>query len=195
MFANTFVRGDRILDVACGKGYGSFLFSLNSNAQVYGLDLSREKIDFAKENFKSRNLEFHEGDACGIDFQDNFFTSVVSIETIEHLKDHDNFLLELKRVLKKDGILVISSPDKIVKDRFFDNPHHINLLYKNELSALLKKHFNVIGVYCQTPLIIKPYFMIYLSMIFSCMFLSAKIVKDRDYLTGTNCIFICEAKP
>lgn len=194
IFARTFIKGDKVLDSACGEGRGSFILSQGNQSSVYGLDLSDKALSFAKAKFGDKNLIFYKGDVYDTGFENNFFTSVVSIETIEHLSDQDKFLRELRRILKKDGVLVISSPDKIIKDKFFDNPHHINLLYKDDMRGLLKKYFDVSAVYCQTPFMTKHSFMLYLTLIFSSIFFSAKIVKDRPYLTGTNCIFICKGK-
>lgn len=191
VFARKFIKGNNILNISCGEGHGSAILLQDNNSTIYGLDISEEAIAHAKVNFKNKNLEFYIGDACKMPFKNNFFTSIISIETIEHLKDHNKFLLELKRVLKKDGVLVVSSPDKIVEDKFFDNPHHISLLYKEDLLKLLEEYFEVVGIYCQTPIIKKPFFMIYLSFIFSSIFLSKKIVNNRANLTGTNCIFFC----
>jgi len=193
-FAKAFIKGDNVLDVACGGGHGSFIISCNSGSLVCGLDISKKAISFAKANFQNQNLRFCQGDVYKTGFADSSFSSIVSIETIEHLSDHDMFLSELKRVLKKDGVLVISSPEKIVKDIFFDNPHHINLLYKEETAALLKKYFHVTSIYCQTPFLRSPVPLVYLSLIFSSIFLSTKIVADKPYLSGTSCIFICRSK-
>ncbi|MFH1854633.1 MAG: class I SAM-dependent methyltransferase [Candidatus Omnitrophota bacterium] len=191
IFAKKFIIGNRILNIACGEGYGSALLSQNNDHFIYGLDLSEKAISFAKANFINKKLTFYVGDAYNTKFENNLFTSIVSIETLEHLKDHAGFLSELRRILKKDGLLIISSSEKVIKDKFFDNPHHINLLYKDGIENLLKKYFTVTAIYCQAPLIKNPSFMLYPSLAFSSIFLSRKIVKDRSCLTGTNCIFIC----
>jgi ubiquinone/menaquinone biosynthesis C-methylase UbiE len=190
-FAARFVKGDRILNVACGEGYGSALLAPRGDVVVCGLDRSSEAVAAASKRFDAPNLRFHVGDAYRTPFDEGEFSSVVSIETIEHLTDHDRFLTEIRRVLSRDGVLILSSPDKIVEDRLFDNPHHINLLYKDDMVALLKKYFPVVDVYCQTPMIKKPLFMLYVSFVVSSVFASRRFVDDRPGLTGTNCVYVC----
>lgn len=194
LFVKKFLRGGRVLDMACGKGHGTAILSRNNGHSVYGLDRSTEAISFAKESFGDKNICFREGDVYNTGFEDNFFTSVVSIETIEHLDDHDRFLTEIKRILKRGGILLLSSPDKITKDRFFDNPHHINLLYKEEMLELLNRYFEVVDVYCQGLIIKRPVFMASVSFILFNLFLSTAMFKERACFTGTNCIFICKTR-
>ncbi len=194
LFASRYVEGERILNTACGDGYGSDLLVKTENAVIWGMDISEKAIRSAKLKYgaERKNLKYLVGSVYEIPFEEGYFDTVVTIETIEHLVDHERFLSEIKRVLRRDGILVISSPDKIVEDRLFDNPHHINLLYKDSLCELLERYFKVEKVFSQTPIITKPIFMVYLSFIFSSIFLSGKMVNtnDRD-ITGTNNIFIC----
>ena len=195
IFAARYIDGNRILNMACGDGYGSDFLLKGKETVVCGMDISGKAIRSAKVKYgtkKGKNLKYIVGNVYEIPFKKRYFDTVVSIETIEHLEDHEKFLSEIRRVLKKGGILIISSPDKIVEDHLFDNPHHINLLYKNDLHALLKGYFEVGKVFSQTPIITKPAFMIYFSFIFSSIFLSGKMVNTRKKdLTGTNNIFIC----
>lgn len=100
------LQGKKILDCSCGTGYGSGLLALNN--EVVGVDISKEAIDFAKKHFKKPNFQI--GNAEKLDFEDESFDVVVSFETIEHLKNPDKFLDEVRRVLKKDGIFLGSIP-------------------------------------------------------------------------------------
>ncbi len=73
----------------------------------------------------------------------NFADVFVSFETIEHHSKHDEMLMEIKRLLKPNGILIISSPDKkhytdIPK---YNNIYHIKELYYEEFKNLLTKYF------------------------------------------------------
>jgi len=101
----------RVLDIACGEGYGANLLAQTAS-KVTGVDLDAATIEHAKAKYRRRNLHFVQGSCTEIPCPDHSIDLVVSFETIEHLRDHDTFLSEIKRVLAPGGILVISSPHK-----------------------------------------------------------------------------------
>lgn len=137
------VIGKNILDIACGEGYGSNILSSYAK-NVVGIDISDEAINHAKKKYKKDNLQFKQGSATFIDLPDTSIDIIVSFETIEHLKEHDEMLQQFKKVLKRDGILIISSPDKKnYSDKTgYANPFHLKELYKNEFESLIKKYFD-----------------------------------------------------
>ncbi len=136
------VVGKTVLDAACGEGYGSRLLAARA-AQVQGLDLSEQAIAHARQRYRADNLAFESGDATELPFADDSFDAVVSFETLEHLEAQDRLLSEFRRVLRPDGFLLISSPDrKTYSDETgYDNPYHVRELYRDELEALLGRHF------------------------------------------------------
>lgn len=143
LIAREYVHDKDVLDIASGEGYGSYMLSSVANS-VIGVDISEEAILFASQKYKSDNLKFIKGEACNIPLEDCSIDIVVSFETIEHINNHQRMLEEIKRVLRKDGVLIISSPDKreytdIPK---FHNPYHIHELYRKEFEQLLKNNFN-----------------------------------------------------
>lgn len=106
---------DRVIDAACGRGYGSFLLAQKAK-EVIGLDIDEPSLSDAIADFKLNNLKFLKGNVAKLDFDDNSFDVFVSIETIEHLNEQDQnkFLMEIKRVLKPNGVLILSTPDHYV---------------------------------------------------------------------------------
>ena len=137
------VAGKRVLDVACGEGYGSALLSRVASA-VSGVDISNEAITHATAKYLTqKNLKFIEASCTQLPFADHSFDVVVSFETIEHITEHDAFLDEIKRVLTADGLLIISSPNKAEYSdaRNFKNEFHVGELYRDELAALIAKRF------------------------------------------------------
>ena len=137
------VAGKRVLDVACGEGYGSALLSRVASA-VSGVDISNEAITHATAKYLTqKNLKFIEASCTQLPFADHSFDVVVSFETIEHITEHDAFLDEIKRVLSTDGMLIISSPNKAEYSdaRNFKNEFHVGELYRDELAALIAKRF------------------------------------------------------
>jgi ubiquinone/menaquinone biosynthesis C-methylase UbiE len=132
-----------ILDIASGEGYGSFLLSKGSKS-VIGVDISAEAVEHSTKKYKKSNLLFKTGAADSIPLPDGSIDVVVSFETIEHLDRHNEMIIEIKRVLRHDGILIISSPDKsnYSESPGITNPFHIKELYQKEFKALLRAHFD-----------------------------------------------------
>lgn len=141
--AKTVVSGKVVLDIASGEGYGSNLLA-QSAAKVIGVDISELDIQRAILKYnKTINLEFLVGSATVIPVQDASVDVVVSFETIEHIIDHDQFLKEIKRVLKKGGLLIMSTPDKAeYSDKTgFHNSFHLKELYTKDFEILIDGYF------------------------------------------------------
>ncbi|GIU66639.1 methyltransferase domain-containing protein [Candidatus Phycosocius spiralis] len=105
------VKEKSILDIACGGGYGSFLMA-DFARLVIGMDMSDDAVHHAASNYHKPNLKFVQGSATHLAFLDNSFDVIVSFETIEHLAEQQEMLSEMRRVLRPDGILIISLPNR-----------------------------------------------------------------------------------
>jgi len=97
----------RVLDLGCYDGtLGQML--IEKGNEVYGIEVNEEAADIAKD----RGLKVRIQDIqSGFDFEDDFFDVVVAAEIIEHLLDTDFLIDEIKRILKPNGDLVISTPN------------------------------------------------------------------------------------
>ena len=138
-----------VLDIASGEGYGTNLISYRAK-KVTGVDISEESIQHAKKKYNKQNIEFLVGAASTIPLDDSSVDVVVSFETIEHHDQHYKMMLEIKRVLRTNGILIISSPEKsIYKDRDPNNPFHIKELTLQEFDNLVNEHFTYSKLYTQ----------------------------------------------
>jgi 2-polyprenyl-3-methyl-5-hydroxy-6-metoxy-1,4-benzoquinol methylase len=113
VFASEWVGGLKVLDAACGEGYGSALLATVA-ASVTGVDVSPQAIEHARSRYSGNSLEYRVADCLDLPFDDGTFDCVVSFETLEHLEAHDGLMKEFRRVLKPKGFLIISSPDKAV---------------------------------------------------------------------------------
>lgn len=145
-----FVKGKRVLDIASGEGYGTFLLSKIATS-VIGVDIDLESIELANDKYKSTNIEFVHGSTSSIPLLDNAVDVVISFETIEHHDKHDEMMIEIKRVLNPNGILIISSPDKkYYSDNIGQNNiYHIKELYFEEFKFLINKYFEFSSFYFQ----------------------------------------------
>jgi SAM-dependent methyltransferase len=152
-FASRWSAGRRVLDIACGEGYGSALLARNA-AHVTGVDVSPEAVAHAARTYADlRNAEFREGSCTRIPLPDASVELVVSFETVEHIAEQEAFLAEIARVLTADGVLLLSCPNKAeyTDKRGFANEFHVKELYREELDALVRSRFPHMDWYGQRP--------------------------------------------
>jgi len=144
------VKGKKVLDIASGEGYGSHLLAGYAD-HVSGVDLSEEAVHHAQVTYPKENLTFMQGSILDIPFPDSSFDVVVSFETLEHVSDHEQTMSEARRVLKTEGLLVISTPEKSVySDQVnYANPYHEKELYEQEFRDLIHRYFNFSQVFFQ----------------------------------------------
>ena len=151
VFARKLAQGKRVLDAACGEGYGSALLA-DVAASVVGADISEEAIAHARSRYSDRtNLRFERADATQLDVAPGSFDLIVSFETLEHVAAQEALVAGFARALTEDGILIISSPDKKTysDDRGFSNEFHVRELYREELADLLRPHFPFVRLFGQ----------------------------------------------
>jgi 2-polyprenyl-3-methyl-5-hydroxy-6-metoxy-1,4-benzoquinol methylase len=121
-FASSYVEKKRVLDLACGVGYGSAVLHDAGAERVLGVDLSPDAIAYARNNYAADNLEFEQGN--GMTFTPSFESQViVSLETIEHIPDPRGFVHRLASFLSPKGLLIGSVPTTLSTDA---NPYHLH---------------------------------------------------------------------
>lgn len=142
VFASDLVKGRRVLDAACGEGYGSALLARTASS-VTGVDVSADAVEHAKDRYVIPNLEFLEANCLALPFSDGEFGCIVSFETLEHLEDQDGLMSEFRRVLSPDGFLLVSTPDKAVyTDKMGNrNEYHVAELYRAGFEELAGRYF------------------------------------------------------
>lgn len=153
LYASQFCKDAVVLDIASGEGYGSFLLTASAK-KVIGIDKNRELIDHASEKYKTHNLEFICARADSVPIKGYaIFDVVVSFETIEHLGEveQQEFLKEIKRLLKPEGIYIVSTPDKSI---YCDiqgsiNKFHVKEFTIQEFQKFLSGYFTDIQLYGQ----------------------------------------------
>jgi SAM-dependent methyltransferase len=145
LYAAQFVTGKTVLDIASGEGYGSSWLAQTAK-HVVGIDLDPHAVRHASSKYTRPNLEFRCGSAEVIPVEGGqVFDVVVSFETIEHLwaEQQFTFLHEVDRLLKPDGVLLVSTPNKFVytDQSGQSNPFHRAEFYYQEFVNFLKRSF------------------------------------------------------
>jgi SAM-dependent methyltransferase len=151
-FAARLARGKRVLDVACGVGYGSAALACVADS-VTGVDVSSEAVEAARATYTQPNLTFETAPAQALPFDDASFDLVVAYEVIEHLDDWEKLLAEARRVLAPGGQFVVSTPNKefYAEARRLDgpNPFHLHEFTYREFRAALSTHFPSVTMFLQ----------------------------------------------
>ena len=112
-FACKYTYNKIVADIACGTGYGSKSIVEKGQAKKYlGIDIDLESIKYAKKYFKLNNTEFYNSNGESTSISNNSIDIILCFETIEHVSDEKKLLKEFKRILKKNGLLICSTPNK-----------------------------------------------------------------------------------
>lgn len=148
-FATRFVPGQRVLDIACGEGYGSAALRQAGAVSVVGVDVSPQACEHARRTY---GIDARVGDATAIPLPNQSIDIIVSFETIEHVAQPTEFINECARVLAPGGVLIISTPNR---NRFraddIENPFHCSEMSRDEFVTLLRSRFPQITLFSQDP--------------------------------------------
>lgn len=143
-FAQKYASGKRVLDAGCGAGQGTTYLAGHGAAEIFGVDIALEAVAFARNRSPLGNLAFGAMDVARLGFRSGAFDMVTSVEVIEHLTDPEQYVAEIRRVLKDDGMLVLTTPNKLITSPKPGMmwPYHIHEFYPDELFDLLGRYFS-----------------------------------------------------
>ena len=148
-FACRFITGKRVLDIACGEGYGTAALQKAGAASVIGIDVSPETCEHARQKY---GVDAHCGSAEKIPLPNSSIDVIVSFETIEHLRNPLLFLDECARILTPGGRLIISTPNKgLYRAEEDPNPFHLSEMTESEFASALRRRFHRIKLHSQHP--------------------------------------------
>jgi SAM-dependent methyltransferase len=143
-FAAQLARGRRVLDAACGEGYGTAILAAAGASAAVGIDIDEPTVEHARSKY---GLEFERADVAELPFEDGSFDLVVSFETLEHVPDAARAIAEFRRVLADSGVLVASTPNS---DRYLvDNEFHTREYTEQEFGVMLAPHFPQVALFYQ----------------------------------------------
>jgi len=151
LFAAALASGRRVLDLATGEGYGAAILATQAD-EVVGVDIDDSAIEHARATYRLANVTFSQGDIRHLhDLADSSFDLVTCFEALEHIVEHDRLIAEVKRVLTPDGVLIVSTPDRVVYSDELGrvNPFHAREVTQDELVALLSTGFPQVRVWGQ----------------------------------------------
>jgi SAM-dependent methyltransferase len=156
-WASRQLSGKRVLDCACGKGYGSYILS-HEALSVHGIDLNTKSLEIARASFQKTGLSFSPFDVLTLDTFPEPLDAIVAFEVIEHLPpaETDRFLSGIARKLAPGGFLLLSTPnhDVVSKSGVFVPEFHINNFPAASLRQTLERHFGnveMLGQYRRRP--------------------------------------------
>lgn len=123
-FAADHLRPGRLLDIACGVGYGTHLMARRATgiADAIGVDLSQEAVEYARTHYAGGPIRFQQHDAMTF-ADDTGFDSIVSMETLEHVPDPIGLIRHLVGLMRPDGVFIASVPTTPSVDV---NPYHLH---------------------------------------------------------------------
>lgn len=146
-FAAGFARSRDVIDVACGTGYGCGLLSEKGAARsVLGFDLSPDAIAYARQRYATERVRFEAAPAEQLPVADGSCDLLTSFETIEHVDEDLPVIESFWRVLRPDGMLIISTPNQWPLEIA---PCHTRVYDFESFCSLLSHRFTVTAVYNQ----------------------------------------------
>lgn len=124
-----------ILDIGCGNGKMLGYLQKKTNAFIHGFDYSEKAIETAQRLFPI-NSEFKEGIIGEIDYPDEFFDVIISMDTMYFSKDMTAFVTQIKKWLKQDGVFYVGyqEGDVMPKTESFDTTLLSKALVTNGLN-------------------------------------------------------------
>jgi len=137
----------RIIDIACGSGYGTAM--LSGFGSIIGIDIDKEAVEYAKKYYNKKNITFLVGNADDFTYLEKLgkFDAVVSSGTIEHVEDELAFLDWIRKSLNPNGVCILGFPSTFTRDWAYPfhkrdiSPRKAVKMINQAGFTILKEHF------------------------------------------------------
>lgn len=141
-FATPYVKG-RVLDIACGSGYGTHFVAKmckHDCEEIVGVDIDADTIQYATKRYQHPLVTYQKGDVLSPTLVQEIgqFDTVMSFETLEHVRDEKQFVKQMYNLLKPGGALILSTPFGKGRDKTCCIPFHYFQLTREEFEALFR---------------------------------------------------------
>lgn len=158
-FATPYVHG-RVLDFACGTGYGSHFIAKSCKreaTEVVGIDIDPDTIQYAKKRYSHPLTAYRTADVLDPELPHHIgtFDTIISFETLEHVPDDRQFMKQVYNLLRPGGTLVLSTPFGQGRNHPCGSPFHYFQLTSNEFNHLFTD-FRDVEIYHQRGVTIEP---------------------------------------
>jgi cyclopropane fatty-acyl-phospholipid synthase-like methyltransferase len=152
-FSLKYTSGRKVLDIACGCGFGSFLIGKEGAASlVVGVDIDSDAIRYGNLRYSHPAVQRLVADAVKFKYSTKF-DLVVSFETVEHLKNYKEYIQNLSNCLEENGILLISTPINTATTTKLKNPYHEIEWAFSDFHELFTPQFDIEEIYLQNVVI------------------------------------------
>lgn len=148
-FAKYFVFNKRVLDIGSGEGYGSNYLAEFAK-EVVGIDYDKTIIDYSKNKYKRDNLLFRPVDINDLGTLNDEFEAVCAFQVIEHIVNAKEFLNNVRKLLKDNGMFICSTPNRQDASPHSEvpfNKFHVKEYLSDDFSELLKMHFKKVEMH------------------------------------------------
>lgn len=142
-FAALLARGKRVVDAACGSGYGSARLQHAGALACTGIDIDAASIERNRRLYGPLGIEFVHADCESHDLSAYAPDMVVSFETVEHIRHPAKFLEQVRRALRRDGLFIVSCPNN---EELGTNPYHLHSWDAERFKQMLAGYFGEVVV-------------------------------------------------
>jgi 2-polyprenyl-3-methyl-5-hydroxy-6-metoxy-1,4-benzoquinol methylase len=130
-----YAKNKRVLDIACGVGYGSKMLHLAGASSVVAVDISEDTLAHARNSYQAPGLQYICANAEEFEWTEPF-DLIVSFETLEHLPHPDKFMARMAQLLSPEGYLLLSVP--LGETRHLD-AYHLHAFSQKDVHTLFKQ--------------------------------------------------------
>jgi len=142
------IGGRRVVDLACGEGYGSAVLARGGAASVVGVDANPEAFEHARLKYTRPGLSFERN---MIELWDGEVGCVVFLQTIEHVQDPDAVMERIRTLIGPAGVAFVSTPNVLTLApegaEKSGNPWHVREYRAEEYRALCERHFGSVELH------------------------------------------------